>query len=237
MEGQQLKLRYRKRPFVTLLMLLMVVLFLFALFILDFDRNKGMYMIFILSISFLLFGLLSQLVLWRKEYHFFVDKKERKLFIDNGLRKNKEVDLDDILGIAYDSVTVKSTTTYTLQLKVKPNVWGTYYKKKPSNITQVEKDYIYMFISVGIVNQNDADVQQLITYLSGCGLELTEFQKTILGKTNGIMKKHSIDTTSKEYKKLVYKQVLSYFFKWLFVLFFIFYFLLQLLGRFNGIYW
>ncbi|MGM0175335.1 hypothetical protein [Enterococcus sp. DIV0800] len=237
MNEQQLKLQYRKRPFITLLMFLLALFFGHSIISFDFDNNRWIYIILVASFCFFLFGCIYQLVLWNKKYHFFIDKKNRKIYIENGLRKDKVISLDDILGMSYDSTTINSTTTYTLQFKVMPHVWGKYYNKNSHNVIQSENDYKCMFISIGIINQNKKDIQKLILFLSECGLKSMDFQKTTFGKANGIIKKHSIDIQSKEYKRILHRQWLSYFFKWLLVLYLVFYFIFQLLGRTNGIYW
>lgn len=82
----------------------------------------------------MVWGILAQLVVVKKDFHIKIARQSNAMEVDIGrlTKKIKVVDLTKIHGVALQVQTIKSTTTYIVQLATDPKTWGMFYQKKNS---------------------------------------------------------------------------------------------------------
>jgi|GEM_PF-4360736 len=245
--NQNLVIKYRFRPYATLLLVIIVLLLGFMSVAMYTEREWLMFVMTLLITLFMIWGTLSQLLLIKKDFHIKVVRQSNTMEVDMGrlTRKIKAVDLTKIHGVALQVQTIKSTTTYTIQLATDPKTWGTFYQKKDKLVQKYKDEYEEMYIVFNIMNQKEEDIQQLIMFLIDYDIELIPFTPSVLGGYPGVPKKNSSKyTISTEKailgsveKKMQIKQWISYFLTILIISYLLISLIFQILGTFHGIYW
>ncbi|MBO0450949.1 hypothetical protein [Candidatus Enterococcus murrayae] len=244
---QNLIIKYRFRPFI---MLLLIVFLLFLGFLtagMYVGQEWFMFLIMLLITFFMVWGILAQLVVVKKDFHIKITRQSNAMEVDIGrlTKKIKVVDLTKIHGVALQVQTIKSTTTYIVQLATDPKTWGMFYQKKEQLIQKYMDEYEEMYIVFNIMNQKDEDIQQLIECLIDYGIELIPFTPSVLGSYPGVPKKNSSKYTISTEKvilgsverKMQIKQWISYFLTILIVSYLLLSLIFRVLGTFHGIYW
>lgn len=238
-------MKYRFRPFVTLLCFLMVLLF-GGLFVVSVIDGEIIYALlgFLLTLL-MLFTTIMQIVLYKREFHILVDQKDKIMEVDMGIRGKKRINLSEVKGFAFSTQTTKSNTVYLLQFATSPKNWGEFYNKRNDQIEKYDSEYKQMYIVVSINNQRKEDIDELLQFLSDFNLPLREFQPSVLGAYQGVPKeeRHQRGLTPENRdlspleKKLKRRQWLSYFLVRTFLVVAVVYFVVYFIGTFHGIYW
>lgn len=240
-EKEVFLLKYRFRPFLSIIMLLTTFLFIAATNLFISEKQVLLSVLFSLLTIFMLFGGISQILLFKKPYHFLVDRKENLLLVDSGYRRNKSFSLSEIRGVSYTSQTVKGSTTYFIQFSVSPQFWCEFYKKKEQKMTQYIDEYQEMYVVLSVINQKDNDIKQLVDFISESGVRKVPFVPSVLGKYPG--KPKMTHTEAHAYfdnpitKKQKRRQLVSYIGISVILCSSVFYLLLSILGMTKGIFW
>ena len=180
-QTQTFTLKYRFRPFITIISLLLAVLFL----------SSGPYLMRSMPVSVrLLFLCLTvlfiviagvQLRLPRKQYHILIKRLENVMLIDGG----KSLRLSDIKSVSLSWKTTKGATIDLLQLGVSPEAWCTYYKKETRK-QQYCTAYETLYIVLPITNQTHDEINALVDFLVQSGIAKQPFVNPVLGKYPGV---------------------------------------------------
>lgn len=239
MSKETLQIKYRFKPFITILSIVFSLCIGIGIYSIR-NLNEPFLLILLFSLMLLfLFAGVMQVVLVNKEYHVFIDRKKMEMVLDMGIRKKKVIDLSVIKGFSSRVQRNNSTTFYVLQFLTTPTQWGEFYHKNDSKLAFYNSEYEAMYIVVSLTNQKEEDLKKINKFLIDAGIEVVDFQPSVLGSYPGILKKAvQVDESHTPLeKKQKRRQLLSYFLARLLFMVIVFHFVVSFIGIFHGIYW
>ena len=231
------KIRYRRRPILTIFGLGLVILFIWVQYSISFSTEPIFFILLFLINSLLLIGVYSMVRFPLKDFYVLVNKEQMTLTIDGGIRKSKVLDLKAVKGMSSSIRTVRYNTYYMLQFQVTPKTWSDFYHKTADDAALNEKNYQSMFITFNLFNIKEREFDDLRKYLSDLGLKSVSYQSSVLGKYQGILKDEKVHDDNEVFRKMRCRQWIKYFFTAFFILLFFFNFLVFFIGKYIGICW
>lgn len=197
------------------------------------EQNTEMIIFLIISIIILGFFLFSLTYGMTKPYQLLLDSDRKMVFV-NGLRHKKtELDLTKMMSVSFKVASNRYSTSYVLQFKTTPEIYGEYYRKNDQQVKTFIENYEYMYITIQVADPKTQVVEKFIEKVSECGLKITTYEED----KYGFIKEEKSIPLNPIYRKAKRRQWYSYFFIRFIIFTFIFSVILSLLGRFVGIYW